>query len=76
MLSEKTANEKLNIVQLYGSRENRITIEDFHGYYFSEFEYDYLGQQFNLQMMNGQLVRMFIDGKKAFVKRGFAKYFK
>ncbi len=56
---------------------NRVDIEDLEGLgFFSDIEINYYDIQYNFQYINGVLVRALIDAKKAYVKRGYAKYFK
>jgi adenylate cyclase class IV len=64
-------------VRLYGEFFNRVDIEDLEGLgFFSDIEINYYDIQYNFQYINGVLVRALIDAKKAYVKRGYAKYFK
>jgi hypothetical protein len=56
---------------------NRVDIKDLEGIgFFSDIEINHYNVQYNFQYINGELVRAFIDAKKAYVKRGYAKYFK
>lgn len=64
-------------VRTCGEVFNRVDIEDLDGLgFFSDIEVNYYDIQYNFQYINGELVRAFIDAKKAYVKRGYAKYFK